>query len=149
MDFSRFLTDEVAEIEGVWKPIGGGAEVRIARLNNPNFRKAFQAKSKANRALLDQDDEAANELLENIMLELMARHVLKDVKGITVPDLEQFSPEIRGKTIGVDVPYSSKIGHELLCASRDFAQKIRQLSEAMENFQIEQEEKAVKNSSDG
>lgn len=149
MDFSRFLTDEVAEVEGVWKPIGSGAEVRIARLNNPNFRKAFQAKSKANRALLDQDDEAANELLENIMLELMARHVLKDVKGITIPDLDQFSPEIRGKTIGTDLPYSVKIGHELLCASRDFAQKIRQLSEAMENFQTEQEEKAVKNSSDG
>lgn len=152
MDFAQFLTDETKEIEGVWKPLGGGAEARIARLNNDNFKKEFRARTKSNRAILDQDDEASDELTERIVIELMAKHILKDLRGVKVPDLDIFSEGIRGKTIGPnagEVAFTPKIGLELLRSSEDFARKIRAYAEAQESYSLQIEDDAAKNSLDG
>lgn len=150
MDFAQFLTDESKEIEGVWKPLGGGAEARVARLNNDNFKKEFRARTKSNRAILDQDDEASDELTERIVIELMAKHILKDLRGVKIPDLDIFSEGIRGKTIGPnaaegEVPFTPKIGLELLRSSEDFARKIRSYAEAQESYALQVEDGAAKN----
>lgn len=84
-DLNDFRKDEDLSTDGVWIEFGGGAEFKIASLDNPNFTEAFRKKVKPYQDLkreVPEDDQ------ETIMVECMARHVVLDWKGVFDGDEE-------------------------------------------------------------
>lgn len=78
-DLASFKTDTTKEAEGVWVDFGGGAEFKIASLNNPQFQKAFSAK----KAPYDkQRKEMTDEQMLEVMVHCIAKYVVLDWKNV-------------------------------------------------------------------
>ena len=132
MDFESFYTNQAAENEGVWVQISRDASIKVARASEANeaYITALRAKYKDHRYDLEQDDEHSQRLQEDIMIELYADHILKDVKGL--------------RKGGEEIVYNPKVGRELL-ANKDFFTRVRQHATNLEHFRLKAEEDAVKN----
>lgn len=128
MDLSELMTDPKAEVEGVWCPLGNGARIKVARVNNDQYTKELRRKFKSNKAVLEQDDDFANEKSEEIMIEVFAKTILKDVEGIT----------INGKDIG---KYSPETGITLLRV-KDFREKVKHYADNFDIFKKKEDEEA-------
>lgn len=131
MDISELMTDLNKEVEGVWCPLGKGAHAKIARYGNDEFQKEMSRKYKANRALLESDDDSSIELNRTLLIEAFAKTILKDIRGIT----------INGNPIE---KYTFEIGVKLLSV-KDFFNKVKAYSENFETYQAKAEDEAVKN----
>lgn len=127
-DISNLETNLKSEDEGVWLPLGKGARVKVARIGNPAYQKALRSRYKANRAVLDMEDEAAAETAEQIAIQVYARTILKGWEGISVNN-EEF-------------PFSVENAEKLL-TKKDFRERIKNYADAMENFQDKKEEEAI------
>jgi hypothetical protein len=78
--FNDNVIDTNKETDGVWFPIGRGVFAKIARVQNPNFRRVLRRKYKAVRASLEQDDDTAHDLSDELMQEVYAQTIFKDLK---------------------------------------------------------------------
>lgn len=125
-DISDFVTDPVKESEGVWHPLGKGREIKLARGNNEVTQSSMRSRYKANRAILDQDDEVAFKLNEDIMVDVYAQTV---IKGLRVN--------------GAEIPYTPAKGVELM-QHRDFRDKIFLLAKGMDAYKTAADDTAVK-----
>lgn len=132
MDFESFLTNHQHENEGVWVQIGKDAHIKVARASDANeaYTSALRAKYKDHRYDLEQEDESARALENQILIELYADHILKDIRGL--------------KKDGVEIVYDPKVGRELL-KNKDFFARVRQHSTNFEHFKQKAEDDAVKN----
>lgn len=74
--FSQFATDESIENNGTWRPIGGGAELLIARIGNRRYGKALTKEVERFRSVLDLADDAADEKSNEIMIGVIASTIL-------------------------------------------------------------------------
>lgn len=90
--FKDNVIDPTKEVEGVWKLYARGVEVLVARINNPNYRRVLRRKVKAVRASLDQDDDVAMELSDELMQEVYAKTILKDLR---ISPVDGKLPEIK------------------------------------------------------
>ena len=98
----QFRSDTALEAEGVWVEYAAGIEFKIARLNNPAYRKCLRKllRPEVRRARSKRlDDDRADELT----LKAMARHVLVGWKNIENDD-------------GVPIEYSPEKAFEILSA---------------------------------
>lgn len=129
-DISNLQTNLELEENGVWLPLGQGAKVKVARLGNKKYLKELRSRYKANRAVLDMEDEAAADAGEQIAIEVYARAILKDWDGVSID---------KGKTM---LPFSVANAEKLL-AVKDFRERIKNYAESMENFQDKKEEEAI------
>ncbi len=127
-DIENLETNLKLEEEGVWRPIGEGAEIKVARLGNAAYLKLLRTKYKANRAVLDMEDDLAQTMGEKIAIEVYARTILKDWRGIG--------------SKGVPIEYSVENAEKLL-GIKDFREKVKAYAETMELFQDKAEEKAI------
>lgn len=77
--FNIDYTDRDLEENGVWAayPLIEGASVKIARLSSKPIQKEFLLLSKTYRGAEFDDD-----IMNDVMMELFAKHVIKDWKGI-------------------------------------------------------------------
>jgi len=125
-DISDFVTDPTKENEGVWHNLGHKRRIKLARSGNPDYNRLLRAKYKANRSILEQEDDAASELNDEIMIEILAQSV---IKGLEVN--------------GVEIEYTPSKGIELL-QNKDFRARIIALSGSMEAYKIKAEDAAVK-----
>ena len=132
MDFESFYTNTQAENEGVWVQISRDASIRVARASDANeaYTTALRSKYKDHRYDLEQDDEHSQKLQEDIMVDLYADHILKDVKGL--------------KKDGVEIVYNPKVGRELL-RNKDFFARVRQHATSVDHYRQKAEDDAVKN----
>lgn len=126
-----FSTDKSLELNGVWVPLGDSAELLIARLNNPEYRKSFEShitryKSAVEKGTLDE------ETAKTILIEVMAKTILLDWKGLTWNE-EEF-------------PYSYENAVKVLTELDDFRDFVTSNAERMNNFKSVQRAAAVKNS---
>lgn len=78
--FKSTVIDPKAEIDGVWKLLQRGVEAKIARVNNPDYRRVLRRKVKPLRASLDQDDDVAMEISDELMQEVYAKTIFKDLR---------------------------------------------------------------------
>lgn len=137
--FQDNVIDDAKETEGVWFPLARGVKVRVARIQNPNFRRVLRRKYKAVRASLEQDDDTAAELSDELMQEVYAQTILKDLK---VED---------GAVVNIDgVPYANgtfdqKIALKLL-SNELFRNKIKAYAEDQNEFLLFTEDKLGKDS---
>ena len=130
---AQYATDPIKEIEGVWTDdLGGGLQLRIARLKNPNFRKLYQKLTKPyerqirNRTLDDATENA-------ILAKCLAKTVLLDWKNM--------------KVAGEIIPYSYEAALKILSDDTlgDFRDQVVDLANEVELFRAEQMEEAEKN----
>lgn len=132
MDFESFFTDHSAENEGTWVKLSSTARIKVARASDANeaYTSALRAKYKAHRFDLEQDDEISTRLQEEIMIELYADHILKDVEGMNLG--------------GQPIVYTPEIGRKLL-ANKDFMARVRSHATSLEHFKQKAEDDGVKN----
>lgn len=128
-DVADLETDPILETGGVWKDLPKGARVKIARWGNPEFARLLRSKLKANRVLIDGDDDLSEKVSEQIITEVMARTILKDVSGI----------RFRGKVVD---SYNPKVGEQLLSIG-DFRARIKAFSEQEESYRVKAEEASL------
>lgn len=129
-DISSLMTSKAKETEGVWMPIGNEAKVKVARIGNDEYQKLLRRKYRANRAVLEQEDDLAAKVSEDVMIDVMAHTILKDVSGISIngAPIEKYTPEV---------------GVQLL-SIRDFREKVRAYADEAELFREHAEESIVK-----
>lgn len=129
-DIAELLTDEKKEVEGIWRDLPKGARVRVGRWQNEDFQRMMRRKFKSNRVMLEQEDDLSDKVSLDILIEVMAHTILKDVEKL----------KMKGKVIE---KYTPEVGMQLLRV-KDFRDRIRAFAEDVTDFRIQQENEAVK-----
>jgi hypothetical protein len=123
--FSTYASDEVAEVEGRWFPVGKDAKVLVARTGNPRYNQAFRKKLQEHEYDLNTGTPEADKLAEEILVQVMAETILLGWEGL--------------KFQGTDVPYTKAQATTLL-GVKDFRKRITVIADSLENFRIKAEE---------
>ena len=77
----QFRLDNEKSVEGVWHKFGGGIEVRIARMHNPEFNKYYEEISEPHLGQLRRRTADA-ETLRALMKQAVAHCLIRDWKGM-------------------------------------------------------------------
>ena len=115
------VTSKTAEVEGVWRDYESGSKLLLARLTNENAQKARMEAFNEWRTLLERKTADGNstpeaqEKMEEIEAEVIAKHVLKGWSGIEGDD-------------GQEVPFTPETAEQYLNMSKDFRQDVRMYS---------------------
>lgn len=125
-----FEVDSRKEIEGVWQELGNGAAILVARLGNPEFRKAYNRIPNATKKMIE------NETLENdvgmkIYAGVIADTVLLDWKNILLD--------------GKQLKYTRENAIKVLLDYPQFQNLVLELSQSLELFRTEELEEKAKN----
>ena len=128
MDISKFQTNKSAEEEGIWVDVdGNGTKVKVARINNPRYKKYFQKITKPYKRQI-RNGTLAEELAEKLLVDALANTILIDWQGFT-----------KG---GEPFPYSVDNARSFLQESADFRDFVSDAANEMENFRSEELEDA-------
>jgi hypothetical protein len=128
--FNSFATDEVAETEGRWFPIGKGkdskvAKVLVARTGNANYVKALRQRMKDSQVDTEDASEENEKLVTDLVTETMAETILLGWKGL----------EYKGESLEY-----TKANAKLLLEVKGFRQRISGIADKLESFRIRDEE---------
>ncbi len=77
-----FGSNEAASIEGVWVSLGGDAEVKVARLGNPEAQAAYRKIPKSTRRQIE-DATMSNQQSDEFLAGFMSKHIVKGWKNLT------------------------------------------------------------------
>lgn len=133
MNIKEFKTDKKAEVEGVWQEIAENCKILIARANNKKYNDEIIKLCKPHRNRL-QRNTLPKDVMENIVITAIARHVLLDWQGITEND-------DNGNEVIVE--YSKDKAIEYLTAYPDFRELVVDYASDMSIFQENLEEEIV------
>lgn len=122
--FATFATDEKAENEGKWFPLGKNARVLVARDGNPAYVAALRKSLEKNQIDLEGGGPDADYLAETLMVDVMAGNTLLGWEGLS----------FKGKV----VEYSIEMARTLLRV-KDFRKKIAGLASNFEAFRVKSE----------
>jgi hypothetical protein len=128
-DINDFRTDEDKQTTGVWIDFGGGASFKLASLENPIFLEEFR---KATKPYTDLGREVPADEQEDIMLRLVASHIILDWKGVFDGDDE--------------LPYSFDNAHKLVTEIKWVRDRILMEAKNIANFKADQREATSGNS---
>jgi hypothetical protein len=122
--FRKFATDESLEVTGVWRLLGEGAKVLVARSGNRAYANLLTKMVEQHQQALDLKDGSANDLSDQIMIEVMAETVLLGWEHV----------EFKGK----DLEYS-EANAKMLLGVKDFRRHIAKLSEDIEQYRVRED----------
>ncbi len=125
----QFAVDNEKAAHGVWVPISQDARLKIARTNNPNFRRVFRKLIAPYTAAI-RTNSLSDDLDEKIMVQAMAETILVDWQGITEN--------------GEPVPYTVEKAKEYLM-HEPFREMVSTFSRDLELFKQAQDEETEKN----
>jgi len=128
-NINDFRTDEDKQIHGVWVDFGAGAAFKIASLENPEFVEAFRRETKP---YTDLGREVPEDDQEDIMVRLMAQHIILDWKNV-YDDEEELS-------------YSYENALRLVTEIKWLRDRVIAEARKIANFKAEQREKTSGNS---
>lgn len=123
--FAQFATDENAESSGVWREIGGGAELLIARLGNRQYGKLLNKVFEANKKVLDLGDDVADKKSDELMVEVLAKTVLLGWKNVS----------FKGEVLEYSVEKA-----KMLLSIKDFRRQVTQLADEMDAYRAKEEQ---------
>ncbi len=120
MNFKAFATNEKDELEGIWKELGDGAAIRVARADNVEYtafirRKLAPYRSSVGLASLTDEES------RDIFMEAMATFILLDWRNL------QDEP-------GVDFPYSVENALLMLVKYKEFYKIVDVVSKDITNY---------------
>lgn len=122
--FDKFATDESLENNGAWFPIGDGTRLLIARSGNRKYGKVLSKLVERNEVALKADDEAADTLNDQIMVEALATGVLLGWENVTY----------QKKSLSYSVENA-----KTLLKHREFRRTVIQFSEDVDAFRVKKE----------
>jgi hypothetical protein len=123
--YAAFATNELAENEGQWFPIGKDASLLVARSGNPAYTAAFRRAMERNKMDLEGSGPDQDALAEDMMVGIMSSTILLGWKGLS----------FKGKA----VDYSVEMAKTLLRV-KDFRKKVVGFSDSFEAFRQKSEE---------
>ena len=128
MDISKFQTNKSMEEEGVWVDVdGNGTKIKVARVNNPRYKKYFQKITKPYKRQI-RSGTLSEDLAEKLLVDALANTILLDWQGFT-KDGESF-------------PYSVDNARAFLAESPDFRDFVSDAANEMENYRTAELEEA-------
>lgn len=130
MDLSEFDVSDTLSVEGRWVDIARGAKLRIARMNNEKYRDFIKKKTKPYRSAI-RAGSVDEDLMTEIIIQAMARHILLDWEGITE----------KGSTLAHTVETAERI----LRDKEPFRELVASLASDQQLFQEAEVEEAEKN----
>lgn len=122
--YQQYATDEVKELEGVWRDVGD-SKVLVARAGNRKYARLLGELVESNQAALDAKTDASAALSDKIMIDVAAQTVLLGWTNVTFKSKDP-------------LPYSVENARTLL-AVKDFRQLISKLSNEFEAYRAAQE----------
>lgn len=122
--FEEFATDETLENEGTYFEIGKGTKLLIARSGNRRFAKALAAAVQKHDKVLSQNDEAAEKLSDQIMVDVLAETILLGWENVNY----------RGKPLDYSVANA-----KMLLAHKEFRRRVSVLSEDVSAYKAKLE----------
>jgi len=122
--FTNFATDEEAENGGAWRSIGSGASLLIARSGNKRYSRLLTEQVAQHRETLDLKNEVADAKSDEILIDVIAKTILLDWKGVSYK--------------GKDMPYSLDAAKTLL-KHGDFRALVIRLSESADAYRAKLE----------
>lgn len=128
--FEEFATDAALETGGAWVEYRNGTEFLIARDNNENYGEAIAEALNEHAEALEKKDDAAKKLSEELMVDVLAKHILKGWKNA----------KYKGKVL----EYNLENAKTLLRHS-DFLKWVRATSRNRELYKAKLIEEQVKN----
>lgn len=128
--FDEFATDAAAELNGVEVPYKGTTFI-VARAGNKKYGKLLSELVKKHQIALDLKDDAADELSDRLMAEVLSKTILVGWKG-----------EITYK--GEKLKYSTANAAKLL-AHADFRAQVSRWADDREAFRVKAQEEKVGN----
>lgn len=123
-------TDKKKETDGIWKDMGDGLSMRIARMNNANYRKRFQVLTKPHQRAL-RKDRLSEDIAEKIMIQCLAETIVLDWKGV----------EENGK----EIPFSVENATRILTEYPDLREYVNDIANVMDGYKLEDDEEAIEN----
>jgi len=124
-------SNEVAEVEGVWIPLGDGGSIKVARLGNKEAQAAYRKIPREMRRLIETG-KMDNKQAINFLASFLSGNILKDWKGLVD----------KGKSLP---KYSPEEGAKMMKKYRRFREKVWELSAEDDNFNVDEVEQDVKN----
>lgn len=127
-----FATDESLEENGVWVTMDEKSAIKVARINNKNF-KAEAAKLKNGGAAVAA--KYTKEIPDDVLIQLIAKTILLDWRGIALK--------------GEELPYSRENAVMVMTQYKDFMTLVVELANERETFrqaEIEEGKKTLKKS---
>lgn len=131
--YSRYKTDDDAELNGTWVDLGDGAQVKVARFGNTKHRELIAKLQKPYTSILKAGLEIPEDAKMKMAVESIASAILIEWRGI-----EDES--------GKEIPYSIEAAKKLLTELKDFRDTITYLAMQQETFRQTAIEEAAKNS---
>ena len=120
MNIGTFAVNEEAEIKGIWKNIGDGAKLLVARENNNDYNNKFRELMRPYRSatgITGLTDEEATA----VFIEVEASTILLDWEGLT---------DVAGET----VDYSVEKAIEWLTEYKEFRNLVSGIAANINNF---------------
>ena len=130
-DIFEMMNSPRLENEGVWRELRGGAEIKLARWGNDAFNELLRSHAKKHENTLKHNDTVAQKLMENIMNEVVAHTVIKDVRGLIYK--------------GEAVTYTPALG-QIWMQDRNFNELVTALCKEEAAYLLSAEEEALKKS---
>lgn len=129
----EFGSNEAAEVEGVWVYLGESAQVKVARLANKEAQKAYRKIPKAIRRQIEEGN-MGNVQSAQFLSKFMSAHILKGWKGLAD----------KGSML---TAYNSEEGAKFLLKYRRFRDRIWEIANDDDLFNVGELEEDVGNSS--
>jgi len=134
--FTQYATDEVKEAEGVWDCLGRDDDPKapallIARSGNKKYTKMITQQVEKHQRELDLKNDAADELSDQLMIEVMARTILLGWKNL----------EFKGQPLEVSIENA-----KLLLSVKDFRKLVARKSDDIERYRVAHEVEQGKDS---
>ena len=123
--FKSFSTDADLENSGRWVNLTKTARVRVARAGNDAFNKALRKAIEKEGLDLKDDSQENLDLLQDLMVDAMARHILKDWEGMEAG--------------GQPLPYNHENAVKVL-KLKDFRARIDKLADDFDAYRVKEEE---------
>ena len=122
--FAAYATDEKAELEGQWFPLGKDCSLLVARSGNAVYTAALRKALEKNQIDLEGGGPDADFLAESLIVDVMASTILLGWKGLS----------FKGK----DVEHSCEMAKTMLRV-KDFRKKVTNFSDNFEAFRVKAE----------
>lgn len=126
MRFTEQATDPQLEAEGVWVEVQEGVRLCVARIGHPAYEQYVRRISAPHRALLRSENPPAK-LVERLVIDAMAHHVLKGWEGLEDED-------------GTPLAYTPENAKKVLSVRywRDLVSEVAESNEAFRRAEIEE-----------
>jgi len=119
--FKSFATDEKLEQEGTWISLGGDAKILVARAGNKKYGRLLSSAVEKNQVALDLKTEEADDLSDEIMVDVLANSILVGWEGLS----------FKGEALAYSVENA-----KTLLSVKDFRLAVSNHSRNIENYRV-------------